>query len=75
MSTRDTLLAEIAEFRKRTGMPETRFGDLAVNDPALILKIKRGRNVTIDMADRLREFMRSYRSKDGKPRPSLEAVA
>jgi hypothetical protein len=77
MSTRDTILAEIEAFRQRTGMSATRFGELAVNDPAFLLKFGRGRKIEIDTLDRLRAFMAGYVPKDTKtrPKPHTEAAA
>lgn len=34
---------EIERFLKRTGMPATKFGRLAVNDPRFVLDLRNGR--------------------------------
>lgn len=67
-SARDQLLAEINEFLRTHQMNETRFGALAVNDPALLLKMRRGRGLTFKTIDRVRAFIRTYKP-DGKQRP------
>lgn len=38
-----SLLFKIQNYLGRTGMPETRFGRLAVNDPRLVGDLRRGR--------------------------------
>ena len=62
MTAREKLLAEIDAFLERHNMRETAFGIKAVNDPALVSNMRyHGRNVRIDTAERLREFMASYK--------------
>ena len=34
---------EVEKFLRRTGMPATRFGRLAVNDPRFVLDLRNGR--------------------------------
>jgi len=78
MDAREELLAEIEAFIARVGMTETRFGELTKRDPSLILKIRRGRSVSIDTAKKLRDFMRDYRppkSPMRTPRRSAAASA
>lgn len=38
-----TLLTDIDRYLRRTGMPETKFGRLAVRDPRLVHDLRRGR--------------------------------
>jgi hypothetical protein len=40
-----SLIAEIERYVRHTGLPETRFGRLAVNDPRLVGDLRRGRRV------------------------------
>lgn len=73
MSEREKLLRDIEAFIAKHGMPETVFGVKAMNDTALLTKLRRGRSVRIDTAEKLRRFMREFR--DGKPRPKQELRA
>ncbi len=57
---RDTLLAEIASFMTRTGMSETALGKRAVREPNILRRLRAGRSVSIDTADRIRAFMASW---------------
>jgi hypothetical protein len=56
------LLLEIAAFRSRTGMDQTRFGVAAVNDGHLIPRLWSGRQPRLTTIDRVRAFMK----KNGK---------
>ena len=38
-----TLLTDIDRYLRHTGMPETKFGRLAVRDPRLVHDLRRGR--------------------------------
>ena len=51
------LLAEIRAFQRRHGMPDSRFGRRAVNDPHLIGDLRRGRELRAATAARVRRFM------------------
>jgi predicted transcriptional regulator len=68
MSNRDDLVAEIEAFLARTGMTESQFGVEAVNNPALMHYLYRGRDLRLTTVERLREFMRTY-----KPRPKTKS--
>lgn len=64
MTAREKLLAEIDAFLEKHDMRETTFGIKAVNDPALVSDMRyHGRSVRIDTAEKLREFMTSYKSE------------
>lgn len=52
------LLIEIDRFLQRTGMPPTRFGRLAVNDPRLVGDLRRGREPGVATVRRVRDFIR-----------------
>jgi hypothetical protein len=54
------LLYEIEKFLRRTSMPPTRFGRLAVRDPRLVGDMKRGREVRETMAQRVRAFIAAH---------------
>lgn len=74
MSEQEKLLRDIETFLAKHDMPETVFGVKAMNDTALLIKLRKGRTVRIDTAEKLRRFMREYKT-DGKPRPRQSAHA
>ncbi len=53
-----TLLAEIDDFRSRTGMTASAFGRSAVNDPNFIGDLHKGRMPSLILIDKVRDFMR-----------------
>ena len=63
MSERDKLLAEIESFLDRTGMGPTQFSVESTGERALMTRLKKGADVTLGTADRIRAFMRQYGSK------------
>jgi hypothetical protein len=52
------LLTEIDRYLRRTGLPPTKFGRLAVNDPRLVGDLRRGREPGTRVVARVRAFMR-----------------
>lgn len=52
-----TLLQEIRDYCQTSGLAETTFGRLAVNDGKLVSRLRYGGRVTPETADRLLEFM------------------
>lgn len=62
-TTAHRLLAQIEKFLAKTGMPATTFGVRAVNDGALVEDLRHGRRLRLDTADRITEFMASYRAQ------------
>ena len=55
------LLYEINDFLRRTQMPATRFGRLAVHDPRLVGDLKRGRQPGPRTVARVQAFMDARR--------------
>lgn len=53
------LLSEIESFLEKTGMPPTTFGLEAVKDGHLVRWLRAGKGITLDRADRIREFIAS----------------
>lgn len=51
------VLHEISAYLRRTGMPPTKFGRLAVNDPRIVHDLRRGRTPGPRMTARLRSFI------------------
>jgi hypothetical protein len=52
---------DIRRFCKVTGLPPTKFGRLAVNDPRLVGDMARGRQLGRNVTARVRRFMAEYR--------------
>lgn len=51
------LLGEIAVFREKADMTESAFGRAAVNDPNFVGDLRTGRQPSLKLIDRVREFM------------------
>jgi hypothetical protein len=61
MNTRQELLAEIESFIRETAMGEAYFGQLAVGNSKLVQRLRDGRSVQIETAERVQEFIRTRR--------------
>ena len=61
MNANDKIRAEIKDFLKRTGIGPTRFGVLAVDDKTLMSRLKTGKGVSFETAERIRAFIRGYK--------------
>lgn len=48
---------EVEKFLRRTGMPATKFGRLAVNDPRFVLDLRLGREPRSHTAARVIDFI------------------
>jgi len=48
---------EVERFLRRTGMPPTKFGRLAVNDPRFVLDLRNGREPRSATAARVVDFI------------------
>src|SRR5215831_13967894 len=53
----ELLLDEISEYCQRAGMSESTFGRRAVNDGKLVSRLRLGRTITANTADRVHSFM------------------
>lgn len=62
------LIREIEKFLKHTGMPPTKFGRLAAQDPRLVGDLRNGREPRAAMTSRVEQFMNTY------PRDSRHAM-
>jgi len=51
------LLNDIKQFCETTGLPPTKFGRLAVNDPRLVTDLMRGRMVKPETQARIERFL------------------
>ncbi len=54
---------EIERFLQRTGMPATKFGRLAVNDPRFVLDVRMGREPRSHTATRVIDFIAAQESR------------
>lgn len=52
-----TMLQDVASFVMRHRMPESRFGDLALGDPAFVRNLRNGREPRAVTAAKVRVFM------------------
>jgi hypothetical protein len=53
----DSLLADIEAFCRRTGIAESTFGRQAVNDGKLCVRLRNGKDVTLETAAKIRMFI------------------
>ena len=56
-SSADSLLGEIEAFCRRTGIAESTFGRQAVNDGKLCVRLRNGKDVTLETAAKIRGFI------------------
>ena len=52
-----TMLQDVSAFLMRNRMPESRFGDLALGDPAFVRNLRNGREPRAVTAAKVRVFM------------------
>lgn len=57
------LIRDIEKFLRETGMPWTRFGRLAAQDPRFVQDLRNGRTPRRQTAARVCQFMHSYREQ------------
>lgn len=69
MNGTQKFLQEIEDFIRETGCKPTNIGlGIERPDSALVFKLREGRVPNLDIVDRVRDFMRSYRMKVAKAR-------
>ena len=56
-SSADSLLGEIEAFCRRTGIAESTFGRQSVNDGKLCVRLRNGKDVTLETAAKIRGFI------------------
>jgi hypothetical protein len=59
-SSADSLLAEIEAFCRRNRIAESTFGRQAVNDGKLCVRLRNGKDVTLDTAAKIRDFIEGH---------------
>jgi hypothetical protein len=57
----ESLQSEIASFMEAHGLSATKFGLLALNDRHLVKQLRKGRRMWPETADKVRQFMVTYR--------------
>ncbi len=55
------LIRQIERFLRETGMPWTRFGRLATQDPRFVEDLRNGRTPRPETQERVERFMNIYR--------------
>jgi hypothetical protein len=60
MSEAQSFLVEIEKFLVRTGMTPAAFGKRTANDGKFVDRLRRGGQVTLGTAERIREFIAGY---------------
>lgn len=54
-------LQRIYHYLRQSGLPETKFGRLAVRDPRLVGDMRRGRQLGAPIRERIERFMAEHR--------------
>ena len=70
-ASREQLLEDVEVFLAKTGMYASYLGRDAVNDTALVSRLRAGRDVRSETADRVRAFMRTWK----KPKAAKRKMA
>lgn len=63
MTTRTQILKEIETFLKETGIAPTTFGLEATGDRALMITLRKGRDLKTATVDKIRAYMAKERAK------------
>jgi len=63
-SPTEVLLISINRFLKRTGMPATTFGWMAIGDPNFVRNLREGREPRFQTLLRVKKFMSSYQQRE-----------
>lgn len=59
----DKLLSEVNDFLNETGMGPSYFGKAASGNSELVKRLRDGRSIRLDTADRVRAFMKEKRKQ------------
>lgn len=57
------LLPRIEAFLRRTGLPWTKFGRMAVGDPRFVADLRNGRDPRPATQERVEHFMNTYKEE------------
>jgi hypothetical protein len=69
------LLVEIEQFCRYAGIAESTFGRQAVNDGKLCTRLRNGKDVTLDTAGKIRNFIRQHDEYTAVDRETLRTAA
>ncbi|QIG81098.1 hypothetical protein [Stakelama tenebrarum] len=61
-----TVLRKVEQYLRRTEMPETKFGRLAVRDPRLVRDLRNGREPRPPMVARIEAFIAAGQNGDAR---------
>jgi len=64
MSIKQTILSMIESYLRATNMTATAFGVAVMNDTAFVHDLRKGRGMTLDIADRVLAYMRNNPAED-----------
>jgi len=65
MSIKQTILSMIESYLRATNMTATAFGVAVMNDTAFVHDLRRGRDMTLSVADRVIAYMRDHPAEGG----------
>ena len=74
MDVRDELVGEIEAYCRESGIAETTFGRIAVNDGKFVGRLRDGKGVTTATVDRVRRFLVENGGAPPGPEPSAVAA-
>jgi hypothetical protein len=63
VSQSEKFVAEVEAFLKASGMSATVFGKAAVNDPKFVFNIRKGRQPSLRLVDRVNAYIKSVREE------------
>lgn len=75
MSEHERLLIDIERFLTKTGMGPTQFSVESCGQRGLMTRLRRGEGVTLETADKVRTFMRTYKAKKKLDTSRVERVS
>ena len=65
MSLSEQLLADVHNFVSELGISETALGQKSVGNPSVFARLRAGKSVRLDTADRIRAYMAAERARLG----------
>jgi hypothetical protein len=68
MTERQKLLADIESFITKSGLAATKFGLLAMNDPAFVRRLRLGGDIRTGTAAKIRKFIADHKNDHPKRR-------
>lgn len=65
MAQLQTFLEKVDAFLVDFPLSETRFGELACNDPNFLFEVRKGRDLRLSTVERVERFMTGWRESGG----------